>query len=149
MTTIARISEVQLDPAWVDCILVTAFDSQYGGCNYWVNEDADVKSILVQPAVDDSLLWASINLQLSSMRDLKVWSIPTGDFNGLLNVARLDAMRLSWACGQILNDEHLRLTDTAIQLQEALRTPNELPDLDAEAADVIVQVACFGEVVYG
>ncbi len=160
MTTISTQCAISLDEGWVDHILVTAFDGHYGSCWNWSQENEDVANVrCIDSATVDTVL-PDVHLLKAVELDLGMEHAPSGRSNwrpealGIggghyLWAARADEETLSWACGQILSDESLNRTETARQLREAITSPNELPDLDAEACDVIVQVAVFGEVIYG
>ena len=134
MTTV-NIS-VQLDDNWTDMILTTAFDTAVGGCNCWLNEGdieeyGDVEDIIF---ADDG----------TEAKRLEMVTIMFE--NGM---QQLRVSHLAGAIERILNHPELRKTETARQLLNAIVTPNDSPDLDAEAADVIVQVAMFGDIIYG
>lgn len=152
MTTITALT-LNLDADWVDQILVTAFDGLYGGSWYWVNECDDVTTASVHEHGEQPDLLAEARLTLTA--DSAAWEAPWRDDTldaGRIDghpVARLRGVHLSWACSLILSDPHLARTETGRQLGEAIAALDETPDLDAEACDVIVQVALFGQIIYG
>lgn len=128
--------DVLLDDVWTDAILVTAFDASFGACNYWLAEGdvenlGDLKDLTITD--DDSVP--------------SKWEMVTLEFEE--GVRQLRVSHLADSIARILNHPTLRLTATAEQLRRASATPNDAPDLDAEACDVIIQVALFGEIVYG
>ena len=159
MTTWKTKSVVELDPAWVDAILVTAFDGDYGACWYWVNEDEEITKLGFLPSkVDDPVLegrkyldgvtfWLLRGVPVVSHQRRFAPNVHLGDpGNGKPTPhVSITGRNLSAACGKAL-DVHGH-TETARQLRRSL-TENDC-DLDAEAADFIVQLALFGEVVYG
>lgn len=131
--------KIDLDMVWVDAILVTAFDSMYGGCNYWINEGdidelGDVTDIIIHDdtnAKDGKTYWWGVTLE--------------GEDNRRVHVGKGN---LDFAVNKILR-EFPAQSDTKQQLLMAISTPDAAPDLDATAADVIVQMALFDEVLYG
>ena len=142
-----------LDERWVDHILVTAFDGNYGGCWYWINEDEDVKRVRIahgqpDPVLEGHHLWSSVELDLTiDPHEHGEWREEILERSRGV-VAVLDWRGLSYACAKVLNDAHLVRTVTGRQFAIAAETPGELPDLDAEACDVLVQLALFGQVIY-
>lgn len=163
-------SQVTLDNVWVDAILLTGFDGQYGACWYWLlNEvgpvpkrhytyiadpnpqvtysDGEPAELLVAIKFSGWILeeWPTVRPEVIKEPD-------EGDrWKDSTLVVDLDA--LQYACNKVLGDEHLQRTDTGQQLlkavQYAVHYPDEAPDLDAEAADVLIQIALFGEIVFG
>lgn len=133
MTTVKTVVAVDLDQDWINMILTTAFDYAEGSSNYWlVSEDVerigDFRGI--EPYQNDGK-WYAVNIKGS-------------EFHIVVGGAML-----STAVSEILNDPAFVGTETEKQLVAALETPEDLPDLDGEACDVIVQVAMFDEVIYG
>lgn len=149
MTTVIPSYRIELDNSWVDHIVVTAFDAQYGGSNYWL-EDAGVVDVTMLGADGDGN-WIGLTLwfPLSHQGEIPWSRMHLGDLGGgaLHRSASAAAPELSAACTTVL-EQHGH-TETARQLRLALETPDELPDLDAEASDFIVQLALFGRVIYG
>lgn len=134
MTTVKTIVTVELDVGWANHILTTAFDYAHGSANDWlVGEDVerigDFRGI--EPWHGHDGKWYAVSLKGSG------GSIVVG--GSVLNSA----------VSNILNDPEWVGTSTEWQLLAALETPDELPDLDGEACDAIVQVAMFGELIYG
>lgn len=152
--TIEIRSQITLDQTWVDAILITAFDRNYGGCWYWIREDfPDVgRSYEYGEAGEDGdkpvLSVTFTQIDLDQIRDFRPEVVDPRERS-----ARLDLEAIQWACNLVLSDDHLQRVDTGKQLHRAVEYafsyPEEAPDLDAEAADVLVQLALFGEVVYG
>lgn len=133
MTIVKTVVSVELDADWIDLILVTAFDYATGSANYWlVDEDVerigDFRGIEPYRDVDN---WYAVELKGSE------GNVVVG--GNMLNTA----------VSSILNDSSWLGTEAEKQLIAALETPEELPDLDGEVCDVIVQVALFGELIYG
>lgn len=146
-------SQVTLDPTWVDAILLTAFDGQYGSVYYWIREDfPDTTRVYEYDAKGpDGGLVRSVtftNIELDQIGDFRPEVI-----DPRARTARLDLESIQWACNLVLGDDHYRRIETGKQLHRAVEYamsyPEEAPDLDAEAADVLVQLALFGEIVYG
>lgn len=134
MTTV-RFS-ILLDDDWVDAILTTAFDTAVGGCNYWINEGdveeyGDVKEVLFDDDGTEAKRLEMVTLLFDK------------------GIAQFRNQHLADAIERIMNHPQLMRTETARQIRDACSTPNDLPDLDAEACDVIIQVAMFGEILYG
>lgn len=133
MTTVTTVVKVELDIDWVDAILTTAFDYAEGSSNYWlVDEDVerigDFRGINPYRSHDQ---WYAIELKGSEA-----------------NVV-IGGSMLSSAVSKLFNDPVWHDTHALNELQDALGKLDELPDLDGETCDVIVQVALFGELVYG
>lgn len=139
-----------LTTEWVEQILVTAFDSHYGACWYWVNEDDAVRRIRIHQnptAAPDAIgAWKSVDVVLAQAQLDGDWG-GTCTLDASRTILTLDAGSLAKAVEKVLAE--FAHTVTADQVREARRYPDDAPDLDAEAADVIVQVALFGTIVYG
>lgn len=165
-------TEVDLEPGWVSDLLITAFDGQYGGCNYWLREQMQQDgaerlvglTINTQPVVGIPLrrsdVWDSVTLWFPEIEGepLTLFNatersigqhmmVHLGEFNDAFHrsvtvqKAHLDA---AWA--HIVNKRPIR-QDLVEQFTRSM-VYNDL-DVDADAADCLVQIALFGEVVYG
>lgn len=132
MTVIKTVVSVELDRDWIDLILVTAFDYAEGSANHWL-VDEDVERIGdfrgIEPYQNDSF-WYAVNIKGSEG-----------------NIV-IGGSMLNTAVAEIINNGDWVGTETEQQLLTAFATPEDLPDLDGEACDVIVQMAMFGEVIY-
>ena len=163
MSTFTTITRVDLDAEWVEGLLVTAFDRSYGGCNYWLNELAHE-----EPGSPQRLLSIHINGQVETDRDkwtgVTLWFEYTPEpltiFNGgrcfvhlgdpgdgtVARVVSLTGEHLEQAWAQIVDGRPIR-ADLVEQFTRSAAS-NDL-DVDADAADCLVQYALFGQVVYG
>lgn len=136
MSTFTTSTQVSLSADWVEDLIVTAFDAQYGGSWYWVNEDDDIVTVHVTDG--------HVDFQLSGP-DLYAWSFRLqGPAHPL--TARLDAAALGDAWAVIVDQAPIR-SDLVEQFTESMRFGDL--DVDADAADCLVQIALFGKVVYG
>lgn len=147
MSTFRQAVVADLDEHDVDSILVTAFDGQYGGCWYWVNEEDDVVSVdrmfgLPDPVLEGSRLWTGVRLRLA-VQTVESWRDEVRRTDGRSVV--VDKAALDWAWGQVLS--RYGHTETARQLNASMLSGDL--DVDAEGADVLVQVALFGDIIYG
>lgn len=162
MSTFATQTRVDLDEQWVEDLLVTAFDKQYGGCNYWLNElayrDALPRLLAVHVngrVEEDRETWDSVTLHFE--RDGEK---PLTDFNGgrvmvhlgdpgdgtVTRTVTVQGIHLAEAWAEIVDTRPIR-ADLVEQLLRSQRTGDL--DVDADAADCLVQYALFGQVVYG
>lgn len=144
---------------WVDQILVTAFDGQYGGCWYWVNEEDWIKHVRILTGEADTQRddaegpWTSVIFRVDPVAaaDAGLPGLPVPN-------VQVDDASLAAGVDRVLKE--FAHTETARQIRSARAYEDEQrlenggrlhdtgPDLDAEAADVIVQVALFGTIVY-
>lgn len=133
-TTRHRITIDQpLESDFLSDILITAFDGGYGGCWYWCEP--------AMPAHQGG--WLTVN-------EAKEWQsvtiLETGD--GDVSVAHVVdwevvAKGLQWVVDKATTGNHLPTTLSAVLSGDA-------GDIDATAADMIVQMGLFdGEVRYG
>lgn len=157
MSTFTTRTQVDLDPEWVSDLLITAFDGQYGGCNYWINEDDDIESVQILSADDQ---WRGVTFWLTAPPGL----VPQRDSKLKIDGWHLQAHlgdrgdgRLRWQV--TLLKEHLDKAWATIVDERPIRSDlveqftrsqyeGDL-DVDAGAADCLVQIALFGTVVYG
>jgi len=144
-------TEVDLDPQWVEDLLVTAFDGQYGGANYWLNGMAEEGDLIrVHIRTDEEDHWHRVELHLTSTADTRpevaqphVHAGCPLDCHAGVVVADKAALEYAWA--RIVDERPIR-SDLVDQLTRSMHTGDL--DVDAEAADCLVQIALFGEVVY-
>ncbi len=121
----------------VDAVLVGAFDSSYGACYYWadlLNIKAD-KSGKNDPLND---LWYEVLLRENE-------DVANPEFNPIRTV---DAEDLTRAFQAFLNEEPPANASITGYIQRAIRE-NDPSYLDADCADVLVQIAVFGRLIYG
>lgn len=122
---------LELDPVWVDQILDQAFDEHRGGANHW----ADAYYTEIKPRTrglhisETAPLW--IEVELTRMGETRY-----------LNITNLTP-----ACEWLMNGQVPGHAAEALALLEAFQQ-RELSMIDADLADIIVQVALFSEVRY-
>lgn len=153
MSTFTTITRVDLDAEWVEGLLVTAFDRSYGGCNYWIHAEEAVEQVRVLTDAggdtqreDAPGLWSAVEIDFAFGTDLfdKGGFALQGPARPL--TARLDKHSLEYAWQRIVNEQPIR-SDLVAQFIRSQATGDL--DVDADAADCLVQLALFGEVVYG
>lgn len=159
-------TEVDLSPEWVDSILITAFDGQYGGSNYWVIEYIQEDDLLSwTPIVTTQhtapCLSAPLPITDEDRSDCrcKLWTAVEWTFRHdfdfsdfrreilgpTMHQVRLDKKGLDYAWARIVNERLIRED----LLQQLLRSQHELDiDVDADAADCLAQIALFDQLVY-
>lgn len=124
MTHIKVEVEFEFTPDMVDQILVTAFDGNYGGSLYW----ADVLELKKEShPYGRSDMWSVILIQ--SQEDGRKHLVDKESLAQGLKKYIEDGM---------ISESHLAETINS-----------EATDFDANDADIIVQLAVFGEVTYG
>lgn len=155
-------SQITLDNTWVDSILLTGFDGQYGACWYWLLNEVgpvpkrhytyvpDPNGISYADGEEPKIL---TQIEFEGW-DLEEWPpVREEVIDPATNRLRLDLDGLQYACNLVLSDDHLQKVGTGQQLLVAVayaqHYPDEAPDLDAEAADVLIQIALFGEIIFG
>lgn len=155
MSNFSTTTEVDLDAEWVSDLLITAFDGQYGGSWYWVNEDDDIESVKVLTNGDEwrgVTFWFAkhVRFGVTVPRVDNTW-IPEphlgdrGDGKTRWHLT-LEKQHLDKAWATIVNDRPIG-RDFVEQFTRSMHE-NDL-DVDAIGADCLVQIALFGEVVYG
>lgn len=133
-------ADITLDDIFVDSILITAFDSAYGGSNYWVDNLDDTGTRLkvrVYKKKDETeplgTKWTAVLLT------------PEGPDKADYVPVMLNRESLSAAFTKLYN-EHKGYIGDYIRRSVVDDDPG---DIDADAADCIVQMAVFGDIVYG
>lgn len=139
MSTFTTSTQVDLSAEWVSDLLITAFDSQYGGSWYWVNEDDDVTSVRALGGDE----WAAVEMDLADT-DVSSWLIKVLRSEGRCAVLDKTALDRAWAL--IVNERPIR-SDLVEQFTRSMHDGDL--DVDADAADCLVQIALFGQVIYG
>jgi hypothetical protein len=120
----------------VDAVLVGAFDGSYGASYYW----ADALSIKVHKSEDGDILndlWYEVALQENE--DVGETDSP---------IYMVNAENLTKAFQAFVGQEPPANTSITGYIQRALRE-NDPSYLDADCADILVQVAVFGRGIYG
>jgi hypothetical protein len=120
----------------VDAVLVGAFDGSYGASFYW----ADALNIKVtKPESGDILdeLWYEVTLRENE--DVAETESP---------IYTVNAENLTKAFQTFVQEEPPANTSITGYIQRALRE-NDPGYLDADCADVLVQIAVFGRLIYG
>lgn len=110
-------------------VLTTAVE---GGINYWADfvsvsrlqPDLSVNNVRLRPREEDAEL---------AVDD---------------EVFQITHLRIGQAMQLVVSGDVLVRDDIRRAVLHAIADPDNA-DIDAEAADVLVQVACFGEIVYG
>jgi hypothetical protein len=156
-STFVTQTRVELDEQWVEDLLVTAFDKQHGGCNYWLSElahTAGPEHLLSVHINGTDEKWTGVTLYFEHVDQQ-----PLTAFNGgrsFVHLGELDGVvvRTVSVLGAHLEAAWAELVDTRpirSDLVEQLLRSQQSGDLDvdADAADCLVQYALFGQVVYG
>lgn len=147
MTTFKQTVEVDLDAEWVDSILVTGFDTAYGGCLYWLRDEGwtyriiDGEEVPVGKRIGGATrYWGQVEVIFGDNKPAP-WEglLPAAD-SGVIGKADLER---AWS--HVL--EKFPHTATASQLRHSM-IETDL-DIDAEGADVLCQIALLGDIVYG
>lgn len=130
MATLNIKIEVELDQEFISNVLITAFDGNYGGCWYW----ADIAHG-TWLRVDDSGEWLGCDIKPKDDEP------PHSSY-------LVDHSTLQSGIDLILSG--------TVQISPVVKTyitraiiDRDAGDIDSEAADAIVQVGLFGEIVYG
>ena len=122
-------AEVVLREEFLSDVMITAFDANYGGCWYWSRPADRVDSWA--DITDNPNVWRRVFIDVhddeESVLHVVDHTILARGMQAVLDAAR-DGNYLELAA-QILAQEG--------------------GDIDADAADIIVQYGLFGEVVYG
>lgn len=118
--------EVELTDEFIDSVLVTAFDGSYGGCWYWCRPFG-----WNWVTTDEEKLWLSCRVQDSE--DDHVFTV--------------DRAAVERGIKRILSGEVGIRSDLHAQVAESVSSGD--PDIDADAADCIVQAGVLGKLVYG
>lgn len=145
--------KITLGATFVGDLLVTAFDSAYGGCWYWskpyyrgiepaLPEAYDLDNyegcVVTDP---DHNFWTGVRVSLKE---------PIGDStldNLLSPFFTVDAATVQTGINRILSGETRIRTDLMDQIFRAVVGRDA--DIDADATDCIVQAGTFGKVIYG
>jgi hypothetical protein len=146
MSTFKTKTEVDLDPQWVEDLLVTAFDGQYGGCNYWLNEEEAAGSVHGIKVLTNGGRWYAVRLTIDRDFETPGHAGPQGPADRGRDWVLIDKEALEKAWAIIVDTRPIR-SDLVDQFTRSMYE-NDL-DVDAEAADCLVQIALFGEVIYG
>ncbi|QNJ55361.1 hypothetical protein SEA_LITTLEFELLA_50 [Gordonia phage LittleFella] len=118
---------VEITDELIDHILVTAFDGTYGGSNYWV-EEIDI----ARTVTPSGSKWSAASVVVDDEDEDEKQEV------------FIDAAKLKAGLGIMLK----RDTEFSKRMAKVL-VENDLGMLDANDADVIVQYAAFGSVVFG
>lgn len=111
-------------------VLIAGFDGQYGGCYYWA-DNVKISSNNAPDILDE--IWFSVSLTVSD-----------DDSNETHNITH-DSMVES--IQKILDETITVSSDIYDSIRDGVKY-NDAGYVDAAGADVIVQVATFGEIVY-
>ena len=125
------VKEVTRD--FLDDVLVTAFDSQYGGCWYWAKPAG--RGWIQQDCGTEEQTWSGVEITWEEREE-----------EGMDPVV-VDHALLVTGIQRILDSKDIRK-----QIKELMETAvfqDDAGDVDADLADTIVQYALFGEGVYG
>lgn len=126
-----------LKPEFLGDILVTAFDGNYGGSWYWA-APAEEEWLEVQHS-DDDQVWMQVKI-VDKEDDLDF------DRDEEHTVYTVTHESLAKAIQKILLTECIS-TDLMEQISRSVREGSA--DIDASAADCIVQMAVLGGITYG
>ncbi len=122
------ILSVDLESEFLSDILITAFDKSYGGCWYWAI-----------PAIED---WLKTDDLLDSMGSRLWWSVYIAE--------REDSSGNQWTVtrGSVLLGIQRAIEEVYPGVAQAV-IEGDAGQFDATLADVIIQYAVFGKLVYG
>lgn len=114
--------------------MVTAFDGSYGGCWYWATTGSE--NWLTTNGESDVFAnrWLKVVIQDSEDDDPKPVTV--------------DHATLALGISRILNND-VKVSDDITQYILRAVTEDDAGDIDATAADCIVQAGIFNEIVYG
>lgn len=147
MTTFTTRTVADLDEEWVEDLLITAFDSQYGGCNYWIHAENTIRQVRVVTSENGpDGRWQAVEIDFSTT-DSGLFEAGGFAMQGPSRplTARLDKHALEYAWQRLVTERPIR-SDLVDQL---VRSQTELDlDVDAEAADCLMQIALFSQVVF-
>lgn len=130
-------TRVDLSPDWIDDLITTAFDRDYGGSWYWIY---DTTEISYTDITDQA---ATLHLET---RDDLPWRTEILHTQGHGRwTATLDKDALDYAWARIVNQSLLR-DDLTGQFLASMASGDL--DIDAHAADCLVQIALFDQVVF-
>lgn len=118
----------------VDIVLVTAFDGNYGSCHYW----ADLNRI--ERYSNGVEWWKQVTFTDALERD---------EGNGDTKTYTVNAEQIVTAMQKFLDANSHMANDTITGYIRRAVMENDPGMIDGDAADCIIQVAAFGEVVYG
>lgn len=162
---------IGLKPDFLSDVLVTAFDGSYGACWYWARpfEPEEGKSFIKVQLLPVMLLDAATGREVVGPTMKETWTEVT-IIEAEESDAATDALNTEWQTNErgeadtrYYKIDH-RLIARGIQLainkrggasEEICATvvtavvDNDAGAIDAGAADVIVQLGLFGQVVYG
>lgn len=116
----------------IEGVLTTAIE---GGISYWANNDDDVRNIKVYRDSKDTTGWVT-KIEFESNIDGKGWKPHVIDIASIRAVVK-DVFDGKYEIGE------------ARQRTFGLMISEPDFDHDAEDADVLVQLAAFGDIVYG
>lgn len=120
-----------------------------GGTGYWAaafgyrHSDGPARVTLVEE--EHGPLFNDACLAFAETHGRKPKLDETLDWEG---VHRLDIDKVATALGKISRGE-VKMNSTLLGTILAANAKNDGGEIDAEGADVIAQVACFGSIVYG
>lgn len=160
MSTFTTVTKASLTPEWVSGLLITAFDAQYGGCNYWLNDltaeegPEHLVGVDIVANADDPSEWASVTLQFERVnKPLTIFNggrafVHLGDpgDGSIVRTVTLEGKHLEQAWAEIVDTRPIR--SDLVQQFLTSQAEGDL-DVDADAADCLVQFALFGRVIYG
>ncbi|UVK63849.1 hypothetical protein SEA_LILYPAD_45 [Gordonia phage LilyPad] len=143
MTFVNVEMQVELTPGFLDGVLVTAFDGDLGGSNYWLY-DVDVFYNNIN-APGSSRLWEAVEVKY-----LDSGSQVADEEDDELHEFTLDAESMAKGYALVLarKTEDGSPSRRSAHFLEALVT-NDAGMIDADDADLIVQYAVFGKAVFG
>ena len=130
-TVVGKVTvSVNVTDKLVSDFLMTAFDSHYGSANYWANylsrEGNNASDILDE-------IWYSVKFREPDEDD---------------TIHEVNANKVVDAISKILNNE-VQVSDYLVEYLRQAVANDDAGYADGDVADVVVQVATFGNVVYG
>jgi len=130
-TVVGKVTvSVNVTDKLVSDLLMTAFDSHYGSANYWANylsrEGNNASDILDE-------IWYSVKFREPDEAD---------------TIHEVNVDKVVEAISKILNNE-VQAADYLVEYLRQAVANDDSGYADGDVADVVVQVATFGNIVYG
>lgn len=139
-----KVSRV-LDDDWISDVLVTAFDGQHGSCWYWCNLAPEIRDI---DGVERRICYKTEGEQWHGVR-IKPDETGNVTLDGLCeNGVWIDAETIRVGIQKIL-DHEISINDVVFTYIVDGVLEADAGNIDAEAADVIVQAGLFGQIIFG
>lgn len=126
--------KVDLTPEFLSDVLIIAFDAPHGGCWYWAEPSINADTEQWAYISPDDKTWTKVTVVETEPSDGKSPIVYTVNHPAIQRGCEL-------LLKKVIEGADFPTTAVAILQQDAGM-------IDADAADVIVQYAIFGEVIY-